>query len=138
MKDKMFIDTNILIYSADKNDAEKQTICRNQINELGKNHCGVISTQVMQEFYSICTKKFNLDPLKIKKLLKSYENFEIVQVSTTLIYEAIDINILNQITFWDSLIVAAASQAKCTSILTEDMNHGQIISGVKIINPFNE
>ncbi len=138
MKGKTFVDTNILIYSLDNNYPDKQKISRKKLSMLGKSKTGVISTQVMQEFYVITTKKYKRDQIKIKNLLKFYENYEIVQISVNLIHEAIDISILNQLSFWDSLIISAAVQAKCSSILTEDMNHGQIINGLRIINPFVE
>jgi hypothetical protein len=75
-------------------------------------------------------------PLAAKGVLKTLGVFETVQVSTALIQEAIDCSILNQVSFWDSLILAAARSAGCSTVLSEDLNPGQAILGVKVQNPF--
>jgi predicted nucleic acid-binding protein len=98
---------------------------------------GVISTQVLQEFYVAATKKFNANPVLIKEILYSFEKFEVVQITTEMIKEAIDVSLLNKISFWDALIITAAESAKCNAILTEDLNAGQLIKGIKIVNPFS-
>jgi predicted nucleic acid-binding protein len=132
---KIFIDTNILIYSMDQYDKEKQQACRLLLKSLGNDHSGVISTQVMQEFYAAGIKKLDVDPLQLKDILHSFEHFEIVIITPDIIKEAIDCSIINRLSFWDALIVAAAESAKCERIWTEGLNDGQIIRGVKIKNP---
>ena len=96
---------------------------------------GVISTQVMQEFYVAATSKLGADPLLTKDILRSLERFETVVVSPTLIKDAIDCSIINRLSFWDALIVVSAESAQCEILWTEDLNHGQIIRGVRIENP---
>jgi predicted nucleic acid-binding protein len=135
---KVFLDTNILVYSLDQSDPGKQKMCRGLIKSLGKDNSGVISTQVMQEFYVASTVKMGADPLLIKDILRSLERFETVIVSPMLIKEAIDCTIINRLSFWDALIVVSADSARCQTLLTEDMNHGQIIRGVRIENPFKQ
>ncbi|RLC21762.1 MAG: PIN domain nuclease [Deltaproteobacteria bacterium] len=137
MTSKIFIDTNILVYTMDKHDTAKQQKCRGLLKSLAQDNLGVISTQVLQEFYVVATKKLKVDPLAAKDILASFEYFEIIAVTPQFIKDAIDISIINMISFWDALIVASAEHAKCSVILTEDLNHGQIIRGVKINNPFN-
>jgi len=134
---KVFVDTNILVYSMDKNDPEKMIRSRNLLKELKDPLYGVISTQVLQEFYVASIKKLKAEPLLVKSILKTFENFEIVTISPEIINDGIDCSILNQISFWDALIVVAAGHAKCDRLWTEDLNHGQVIRGVKIINPFH-
>lgn len=131
---KIFIDTNILVYSVDKSDAVKRTSARNQLKSIKNN--GVISTQVLQEFYVAATKKLGVEPLLAKEIMHAFTNFEIVSISSDLIMQAIDCSILNKISFWDSLIVTAAESAHCNLIWSEDLNHNQIIRGVKVQNPF--
>ena len=75
------------------------------------------------------------NPLAAKAVLKTFTVFEIVQVSTGLIDDAIDCSVLNALSFWDALIVAAAAAAGCPTLYTEDLNNGQIILGVKVQNP---
>ena len=133
---KIFIDTNILVYCIDHHDPAKQKASRLLLQTLGNDHSGVISTQVMQEFFVVGTKKLAADPLLVKDILHSFENFETVIVTPEIIKEAIDCSIINRLSFWDALIVATAESAKCERIWTEDLNHGQVIRGVKIENPY--
>jgi len=132
---KVFIDTNILVYSMDQSDPVKRKKCRRLIKSLTGENSGVISTQVMQEFYVAATAKLGADPLLIKDILRSLERFETVAVSPMLIKDAIDCAIINRLSFWDALIVVAAESARCETLWTEDLNHGQIIRGVRIENP---
>ena len=132
---KVFLDTNILVYSLDQADAAKMAKCRGLIRSLTAESRGVISTQVMQEFYVAATSKLGADPLLIKDILRSLERFETVVVSPTLIKDAIDCSIINRLSFWDALIVVSAESAQCEILWTEDLNHGQIIRGVRIENP---
>jgi predicted nucleic acid-binding protein len=134
---KSFIDTNILIYAMDRADPTKQMHSRAILQSLLANdHSGVISTQILQEFYVTATKKLNLDPILVKSILHNLENYEVVVVNPDLIESAIDCSILNRLSFWDALVVVCAESAACDTLLSEDLNHGQIIRGVKIQNPF--
>lgn len=132
---KIFIDTNIFVYTIDNYNPGKKNKCRKFLKNIVKNHKAVISTQVIQEFYVVGTTKLDLDPILVKNILHKFENIEIVVVDIALIKEAIDISILNKLSFWDALIIAAADSAKCENLYTEDLTHGQIIRGVKIENP---
>lgn len=133
---KVFIDTNILVYALDKSDAMKMSIAREHLKTLAESGTGVISTQVMQEFFVASTKKLKADPFVVRSLLHSFEHFEVITVTPEIIKEAIDCHILNRLSFWDSLIVSTAESGKCAILLTEDLQHGQNIRGVKIQNPF--
>lgn len=135
MMSKIFVDTNILVYSMDNNDPIKKEKCRNVLKKIGEEHIGVISTQVLQEFYVTATKKLKVDPFITKNILHSFEHFEIVTITVEIVKEAIDCSILNQISFWDALIMTAAESSKCDQVWTEDLNHGQIVRGVKVHNP---
>ena len=95
----------------------------------------MISTQVLQEFFVAVTRKLGVSPLAAKGVIKTFDVFEIVQVSPALIQEAVDCSVLNQLSFWDSLILAAASAAGCTTVFSEDLSAGQQVLGVKIQNP---
>jgi len=132
---KVFLDTNILVYSLDQADAAKKAKCCCLNRSLTAESRGVISTQVMQEFYVAATSKLGADPLLTKDILRSLERFETVVVSPTLIKDAIDCSIINRLSFWDALIVVSAESAQCEILWTEDLNHGQIIRGVRIENP---
>ncbi len=136
MTDKIFIDKNILVYSLDRHDLKKREKARSILKNVKDKYTGVLSTQVMQEFYVAATKKLQADPVIVKGILNQLTNLEIISISPELIFSAIDCSILNRLSFWDSLILAAAASSKCKEIWTEDLNHDQVILGVRIKNPF--
>jgi len=136
MAGKVFLDSNVLAYAQDKGAVKKQKRSREIIAELGGSGDGVISTQVMQEFYVASTRKLGIDALAVKSVLKTFSLFEIVQVTPELIQDAIDCSILNTLPFWDALILASAAAARCTTVYSEDLNSGQTILGVMVRNPF--
>ena len=131
-----FIDTNILIYSVDRADPVKREIAISIIAEHAANRTGVISTQVLQEFYSAATRKLGIHPSAAKKHLQDFQIFDVVQVSPTTIEQGIELSTLHQLSFWDGLIIAAAATANATELLSEDLNHNQTIEGISIRNPF--
>ena len=132
---KIFIDTNILVYSLDQFDPEKQKKCRELLKMLTGELRGVISTQVMQEFYVASTTKLGAEVLTVKDILHSFERFETIIITPQIIKEAIDCSIINKLSFWDALLVVAAESAKCEKLWSEDLNDGQLIRGVRIENP---
>jgi predicted nucleic acid-binding protein len=132
---KVFLDTNILVYCLDRSETGKRKKCRNLLKSLTGEHKGVLSTQVMQELYVAATAKLGADPLLVKDILRSLERFETVTVSPALIKEAIDCAIINRLSFWDALIIVSAESARCEVLWSEDLNHGQIVRGVRIENP---
>jgi len=135
MSDKTFLDTNILVSAQDTGSPERQRRSRDLVAYLADAGQGVISTQVMQEFFVAATRKLGVPPLAAKAVLKTFTVFEIVQVSPALVHEAIDCSVLNTLSFWDALILAAAASAGCATVYTEDLNSSQTILGVTVQNP---
>jgi predicted nucleic acid-binding protein len=133
---KIFIDTNILVYTEDKNDRVKQRKARSLVKSIVENERPVISTQVLQEFYYASTTKLMIDKLLAKNIMHGFSKMEIININTEIIEQGIDISILSQISFWDGLILAAAEFSNCQKIISEDLNAGQRIRGIEIINPF--
>ncbi len=136
MKGKYFIDTNFFVYLFNMADKEKWDKCHKILNQADKNVHFVISTQVLNEFISVMLNKFKIHPLVLKSIVDDMCEYEVVETNINVIRKAIDVKALNQLSYWDSLIVSAAKSSKCSVVLSEDMNHGQIIEGVKIQNPF--
>lgn len=134
---KGFLDTSVLVYQMDKRDLKKRERCREIVRALVSGNDAVVSTQVLQEFYVVCTTRLKLKPVFVKGLVHGFENMEVVTVSTDLIKEAIDTSVQNDLSFWDALIVVAAEAARCRYLYTEDLNDGQVIRNVRIRNPFN-
>lgn len=134
---KVFFDSNILIYFVDERDERKQSIAKEIIADAVQNQNGMISTQSLQEFYNVVTKKMNCPKEKAKELVTMFsELFPVTQITIPLILSAIDISIKNEFSFWDSLILSTANDTGCILIYSEDLNSGQIISGTKVLNPF--
>lgn len=135
---KIFIDTNILVYTLDSKDPRKQAKARGIMRKVVNMHQPVISTQVLKEFYVVATTKMKADRIIVKNIIHNFSNIEIVQNDLELIEQAIDISVISQLSFWDSLIIAAAEKAKCKYIFSEDLNSGQTFRGVMVVNPFEE
>lgn len=135
---KVFFDTNILVYTVDKKDREKTQTSRDIMRSVTQDHSPVLSTQIVQEFYNATTSKLKIDKIVAKNLVHNFRNMEIVVIDLIMIEQAIDISILFQLSFWDSLVVAAAEQANCSYLISEDLNSGQRIRGIEIVNPFEK
>ena len=134
---KVFFDSNILVYYADESDARKQKIATALIKDAINSGNGVISTQCLQEFYNVVTKKLLCDKERAKEMVKMFsDNIPVVKVSVPLILSAVDISIKSQFSFWDSLILSAADDTGCATVYSEDLNDQQIVGGARIQNPF--
>jgi len=133
---KIFIDTNILVYTLDQKNIEKRDMARKIVKKVVESHQPVISTQVIKEFYVVASNKLKADPIIVKNIIHNFHNMEIVNNDLDLIEQAIDISILSTLSFWDSLVIAAAEKANCEYVLSEDLNSGQNYRGIKLLNPF--
>ena len=135
---KIFIDTNILVYALDNRDNDKMNKARNILRKVIYENKPVISTQVINEFYVAATRKLNIDKTLIKTIVHNFKNMEIITSDLQLTENAINISIESQISFWDSLIIATAEKANCKLIISEDLNSGQTYQGISLINPFQQ
>lgn len=138
MKDNVFVDTNILIYAHDLDAGPKHDAAVSILKELWDKETGVISTQVIQEFYVNVTRKIP-NPLThavARGIIVDYFSWQVELVEPHTIMYASEIGERHLLSFRDSLIIAAAAQARALKILSEDLNPGQIIEGIIIENPF--
>lgn len=141
MNGKYFIDTNILIYSFDPDNPSKRKIALDLISKALERGTGVISYQIIQEFLNVATRKFAV-PLTCKDSQR-YLNVVLeplceVFSSTELFHQALEISDQWRFPFYDALVVAAALQADCSLLYSEDMQDNQTIKGLTIKNPFQE
>lgn len=138
MTDRVFLDTNILVYAHDLDAGEKHEIAKDAVLELWESRSGVISTQVLQEFYITLTRKISpsLKKTEARRILKNYFQWEFVINDAGTILQASEIEENYSISFWDALIVSAAFSKNAATILTEDLQHGQRVEGILIHNPF--
>lgn len=138
MRERSFIDTNILVYTDDAGSPEKSRQAVNLVEDAVRTNQGVISTQVLQEYFSAATRKLGVDIVTAKRRTQFFFRMNVVQITPDDILASIDLLQLHNLSFWDSLILHAARQASCSVLLSEDMNHGQVIEGIRIFNPFLE
>jgi len=136
--DKLFVDTNILVYGHDVDARQKHQIARSALVELWEQRTGVMSVQVLQEFYVTMTRKVlhPLPPNKVRNIIQDYFSWHIEMNDILSVSVASRIEENYRISFWDALIVAAASKANVSKILTEDLQAGRLIEGILIENPF--
>ena len=139
MSDRVFLDSNILIYTVDERNSQKQNKARSLIDNLVEKKTAQISTQTLQEFFNVVTKKLSCPKEEAKEFIENYSKaLPVHKNSVSDILHAIEISIKTQFTFWDSLIISAAISENCNILYSEDLNDGQIVEGVAIINPFKE
>lgn len=133
---RRFLDTNVLLYADDLDAGEKRERAKTILRESLASGEGVVSTQVLQEFFSISTGKLGVDPAIARRKVELIAEMDLIRVDLGLILGAIDLHRLHSFSFWDALSVRAASTAGCGLLLTEDLQHGQVVDGVRIENPF--
>ncbi len=138
MQDKVFADTNILIYAHDLDAGFKHDISVLTMTDLWEKRNGVLSVQVLQEFYVNVTRKIHrpISRSEARAIIKNYLLWHIQVNKLETILLASEIEEKHLLSFWDAMIVAAAYQSGAKTILTEDLNHGQKIEGILIKNPF--
>jgi len=137
MSDKTFVDTNVLIYAHDVDAKAKHEAAKQVLQELWSERVGVLSMQVLQEFYVNVTRKIPrpLSKESARLVVSTYTAW-CVDTTPAEISSAFRIEDEAHIGFWDALIMATAIKSGATRLLSEDLNSGQAIAGVKIENPF--
>ncbi len=136
-KERCFIDTNLLIYADSGDEPTKQRVALTLLKQLRLNQTGVLSTQVLNEYCNVALNKLKLLHADIRQQMQFWEQYEVVQVTPAIIHMGLDLHQTRSIGFFDSLIVAAAKTSGCTVLYSEDMNAGEIVNGVRIVNPFH-
>jgi predicted nucleic acid-binding protein len=137
MSVRSFLDTNILVYADDKAAPVKQRRALALVAQHRRAATGVVSLQVLQEYFVTVTKKLHVDPQIARRKVELIAEFDVVSPGLTDILAAIDLHRLHRFSFWDALVLRAAKQAGCAVLLSEDMQEAQEIDGVKIVNPFH-
>ena len=133
---RSLLDTNILVYADAADDPAKQRRAVELITGLRASGSAVLSTQVLQEYVNVALRKLRLPHALIRDRLNFYRRFDVVPASAELIAGALDLHVLHSLSFYDALVVQAASASGCQRLLSEDMQHGATFRGVLIENPF--
>ncbi|MGA2887526.1 MAG: PIN domain-containing protein [Terracidiphilus sp.] len=139
MSGRFFIDTNIFVYSFDQNATAKSPRAAQIIREALTMQKGVISYQVVQEFFNVALRRFS-QPMKAAEceqyLSTVFRPLLAVHSSQALYAEALRLHAQSGLSWYDSLIVSAALQGRCDLLYTEDLQHGQRFGSLQVINPF--
>ena len=137
MSDVIFVDTNILIYAHDLDTGVKRERAMARLHELWDSGTGRLSVQVLQEFYVNVTQKLTTPIARstAREIIKTYGVWIHHVTTVETITRATELAELARISFWDALIVASAEEVDAAELLSEDLNDGQAIVGIKIVNP---
>lgn len=136
MSVRSFFDSNILVYTDDTGAPEKQAQALDLLERCRIEQSGVISTQVLQEYFVTSTKKLKVAVEVARRKAELFGHFNLVRIGLEDILAATDLHRIHQISFWDALIVRAALRSGCSVLLSEDLQTGRRINGLEIVNPF--
>ena len=133
-----FVDTNVLVYAEDRDAKAKHDVARDLIVELWDDRNGVLSVQILQEFYVNVTRKLKkpLTNVKALEVVEQYLTWAIVENTGKLLTNAIELQQRAHLSFWDAMVVQAAIEADCDKLYSEDLNAGQRFGSLIIVNPF--
>jgi predicted nucleic acid-binding protein len=136
MSEMAFFDTNILVYSDDDLSPEKQARATRLIEDYRRRDAAVISLQVLQEYFATITRKLGVDPELAQRKVEMLARGNVVRFDSRDVIAAIELHRLTRISFWDAMIVHAARLAGASVLYTEDLQHGAVLGGVPVVNPF--
>jgi predicted nucleic acid-binding protein len=132
-----FVDSNLLIYAHDRDAGPKREVAMTLFDRLWSERTGTLSVQVLQEFFVTVTRKL-LTPVakaQAREIVRAYAPWVISPTTPETILRATELSETASIDFWDALIVAAAEQSGAETLYSEDLNDGQLIAGVRVVNP---
>lgn len=138
MKDKGFLDTNILVYAYDRRDPAKQLKAQALLEQGIHDENVSLSTQILSEFFVVITRRIQT-PLSVDEAAEVIESLSIIpvaEVDRAMVKRAIETHQRYGISYWDALIVAAAERSGCAQIYSEDLKHGDSYHRVLVVNPF--
>ena len=136
MSTRVFIDSNVIVYANDARDPAKRKRAAELIARHMREGTGVVSTQVLQEYASVALAKLNQEDSILLRMLRLLEALTVVQTTPLLIRRAVELRKVHNVGFWDATILAAAEEADCGILLSEDFNPGQYYGGIRVQNPF--
>lgn len=133
---RSLIDTNVLVYADSGDEPVRQRRAIALIKQHRAAGTAVLAMQVLQEYTNVALRKLGLPPALLRARLDFYARFELVPTRPELIAGALDLHLLHGLAFYDALIVQAAIASGCAQLLSEDLQHGALIGGIRIVNPF--
>ena len=134
--DLVFVDSNVLLYSVDSRDEKRRKQAIKSLDDLWQRRSGRLSWQVLHEFYWNAVRKMGADRQSVQRQIELYESWQPISADGTLIRRAWFWESNAGISFWDSMIVAAAERSNCDVLLSEDLQTGRRFGAVEVVNPF--
>ena len=134
--DSTFVDTNVILYSVDARDAGKQVLAQAWMHRLWETGSGRLSWQVLNEFYVNATRKAGLNREPAREIVRSLTQWMPCETTPGLLERAWHWSDRAQLSYWDSLILAAAERTGCRWLLSEDFQEGRTFEGVTVVHPF--
>jgi predicted nucleic acid-binding protein len=138
MSARSFFDTNVLVYADDKAAPAKQRRAVELVAEHRRAGTGVLSLQVLQEYFVTVTRKLGVDASIVRRKVELLAEFDVAAPDVADILAAIDLHRLHGFSLWDALILRAAKQSGCSVLLSEDFQESREIDGINIVNPFRQ
>lgn len=138
MTDRVFVDTNILVYSRDLGAGSKHQKANELVHKCWENRSGVTSIQVLNEYFVTVTRKLKpgLNPGVAWRDISLLRTWQLIQLDWMLLERAYEVFSGHSISWWDAQIVAAAQIADCRFLYTEDLNDGETFGKLVVQNPF--
>jgi len=138
MSVRSFLDTNVLVYTDDLDSPERQRRSLELVAECRRRRSGVVSVQVLQEYFVAATRKLGVDAPLARRKVQLFARLEVVVPRPDDVLAAIDLHRLHGLSFWDAMIVRAALAAGCRRLYSEDLQHGRRVDGLEVVNPFGD
>ena len=135
-KKRVFFDSNVIVYAQDSTEPWKQDKAQRLICDAFADGTAVVSGQVLGETFVTLVKKLGFDAEKAADEIRILSQINVVEISSSLVLRAIQIKTECQLSYWDSLIIAAAEASSCEIIWSEDLSDGQTYGSVTVKNPF--
>jgi predicted nucleic acid-binding protein len=133
---RTFLDTSVLVYCDDESEPAKQQRALEVLDEHTRARTGVVSLQVLQEYFVTACRKLGLDAGTARRKVEIFAMLDVAEPKVSDILTAIDLHRLHGFSYWDALVLRMAKQSGCRVVLSEDMQHGRVVDGVEIVNPF--
>lgn len=135
---RSFFDTNVIIYGDDKSTPAKQRRALELLAEHRRTGTGVVSLQVLQEYFVTVTRKLRLDVSVARRKVELLAEFDVAVPEISDVLAAIDLHRLHGFSFWDALIIRMAQQAGCRVLFSEDLQDARQVAGITVVNPFRQ
>lgn len=133
---RTFFDSNILLYAEDAASPVKQKVAIALVVEHRRERTGVVSSQVIGKFFEVSTRRMKMDPAVVRVQAEFYSRFDLIVPGLADAFAAMDLHRLYRYSYWDCLVIRCALASRCKILFSEDMQHGQVIDGLRIVNPF--